>query len=105
MVLARWPAKEPDLPYCRSRWQFRRACSGMFNCGKFRGMLKSIDETGRDELMHNYDPKLLRKLAATYRARATTEPDRARVFLEIARDMEIHARRIEANRTAANQVQ
>lgn len=67
-------------------------------------MLKSIDETGRDESMHNYDPKLLRKLAATYRARATTEPDRARVFLEIARDMEMHARRIEANGTAADQV-
>ena len=47
--------------------------------------------------MHNHDPKLLRKLAATYRARAVTEPDRARVFLEIADDMESHARRIEAN--------
>ena len=45
--------------------------------------------------MHTYDPKLLRKLAATYRARATTEPHKARVFLEIANDMEAHARRIE----------
>lgn len=45
--------------------------------------------------MQNYDPKLLRKLAATYRDRATTEPDKARVFLEIASDMEAHARLIE----------
>lgn len=78
---------------------------GMFNCGTFRGMLRSIDGTGRDESMHNYDPKLLRKLAATYRARASTEPARARVFLEIARDMEMHARRIEANKAAADKVQ
>ena len=48
--------------------------------------------------MHTYDPKLLRRLAATYRARATTEPDKARVFLEIARDMESHADRIEGDR-------
>ena len=47
--------------------------------------------------MHNYDPKLLRKLAATYRARATTEPERSRVFREIADDMESHARRIEGH--------
>lgn len=46
--------------------------------------------------MHNYDPEMLRKLAATYRGRAITEPDKARVFLEIASDMESHARRIEA---------
>ena len=45
--------------------------------------------------MHTYDPKLLRKLAATYRARAATETDKARVFLEIARDMEAHAELIE----------
>jgi hypothetical protein len=45
--------------------------------------------------MHRYDPKLLRKLAATYRARAISEPERSRVFLEIADDMESHARRIE----------
>ena len=51
--------------------------------------------------MHNHDPKLLRKLAATYRARAITEPDRARVFLEIADDMETHADRMEG-RSPAN---
>ena len=31
--------------------------------------------------MHKHDPKMLRKLAATYRARAVTEPERARVLL------------------------
>ena len=46
--------------------------------------------------MHNHDPKVPRKLAATYRARAITEPKRSRVFLEIADDMESHASRIEA---------
>lgn len=51
--------------------------------------------------MYNYDPKLLRKLAATYRMRATTEPDNARIFLEIADDMESHARSIQANRNAS----
>ena len=50
--------------------------------------------------MHNHDPKLLRKLAATYRARAITEPDRARLFLEIADDMESHADRIEGKSPA-----
>lgn len=45
--------------------------------------------------MHNHDPKILRKLATTYRARATTEPERASVFLEIAKDMEKHAGLIE----------
>ena len=51
--------------------------------------------------MYSYDPKLLRKLAATYRNRAAVEPDRARTFLEIADDMEAHARLIEANTNAA----
>ena len=46
--------------------------------------------------MHRYDPKLLRKLAATYRARAMTEPDRAAFFLEVAKDMELHAGQMEA---------
>lgn len=50
--------------------------------------------------MHNHDPKLLRKLAATYRARAITEPGRARVFLEIADDMESHADRMEGKSPA-----
>jgi hypothetical protein len=45
--------------------------------------------------MHNHDPKMLRKLAATYRPRAITEPGRANVFLEIAKDMEKHAGLIE----------
>ena len=45
--------------------------------------------------MHTYDPKLLRKLAATYRERAVSEPEKALIFLEIADDMESHARRIE----------
>lgn len=45
--------------------------------------------------MHSHNPKVLRKLAATYRARATTEPDKARTFLEIADDMEAHAQWIE----------
>ena len=47
--------------------------------------------------MDKFDPKLLRRLAATYRRRATEEPDKQRVFLEIARDMETHAGQIEAN--------
>jgi hypothetical protein len=47
--------------------------------------------------MHTYDPKVLRRLAATYRKRATTEPDKANLFLEIARDMEFHADRIEGD--------
>ena len=51
--------------------------------------------------MQTYDPKLLRKLAATYRARAQSEPDKARVFIEIAKDMEAHASRIEADRTTS----
>lgn len=45
--------------------------------------------------MHNYDPKLLRRLAATYRARAETEPDMAHTFRQIAHDMEGHALRLE----------
>ena len=48
--------------------------------------------------MHRFDPKLLRKLAATYRARAITEPERRGLFLEIAADMESHATQIEARR-------
>ncbi len=50
--------------------------------------------------MHTHDPQLLRKLAATYRARAITEPDRERVFLEIAADMESDADRMEGQRPA-----
>ena len=45
--------------------------------------------------MDKFDPKLLRKLAATYRRRATEEPDKKRVFIEIAHDMETHADLIE----------
>ena len=45
--------------------------------------------------MHRYDPKVLRRLAATYRARAATEPQKASLFLEIADDMESHALQIE----------
>ena len=48
--------------------------------------------------MDKHDPKLLRKLAATYRARANTEQDKAPLFLEIAADMERHAHLIEADR-------
>jgi hypothetical protein len=55
--------------------------------------------------VHTYDPKLLRKLAATYRARATTEPERAPIFLEIAGDMEAHAHRIEGQQAEALTVQ
>lgn len=47
--------------------------------------------------MDKFDPKLLRKLAATYRRRASEEPDKKRVFLEIARDMETHAGQLEAS--------
>ena len=49
--------------------------------------------------MHNHDPKVLRKLAATYRARAITEPEWSHVFLEIAKDMEKHAGLIEGQTT------
>jgi hypothetical protein len=45
--------------------------------------------------MHTYDPKILRTLASTYRARSITEPAKADLFLGIADDMEHHARRIE----------
>ena len=41
--------------------------------------------------MHTFDPEILRKLAARYRERAVTEPSKAELFLEIARDMETHA--------------
>ena len=41
--------------------------------------------------MHTFDPAILRKLAARYRERAATEPSKAELFLEIARDMETHA--------------
>lgn len=42
--------------------------------------------------MRTFDPAMLRRLASKYRERAKTEPDRASLFLEIARDMETHAR-------------
>ena len=41
--------------------------------------------------MQHFDPAMLRRLAAKYRQRAQTEPDKKRLFLEIARDMEAHA--------------
>ena len=50
--------------------------------------------------MERFDPQLLRKLAATYRARADSEPKKAALFREIADDMESHARRIENGRDA-----
>lgn len=42
-----------------------------------------------------FDPKLLRKLAANYRRRAKSEPSKARLFLEIAVEMEAEAARLE----------
>lgn len=45
--------------------------------------------------MHKFDPVVLRRLAARYRERATTEPEKAELFLEIAADMEAHAERTE----------
>jgi hypothetical protein len=41
--------------------------------------------------MDSFDPKLLRRLANRYLERAKSEPDKARIFLEIAKDMEAHA--------------
>ena len=41
--------------------------------------------------MHTFDSEILRKLATRYRERAVTEPSKAELFLEIARDMETHA--------------
>lgn len=46
--------------------------------------------------MHTHSPTMLRKMAATYRARAITEPEQAITFLAIAEDMESHADQIEA---------
>ena len=43
--------------------------------------------------MERFDPAMLRKLAARYRERALSEPDKAELFAEIARDMEAHAER------------
>jgi len=45
--------------------------------------------------MKDFDPILLRRLAARYRERAKSEPESSAVFQEIARDMEAHARRAE----------
>jgi hypothetical protein len=45
--------------------------------------------------MQEFDPALLRRLAARYRERANEEPIRASLFREVADDMEAHARRIE----------
>ncbi len=47
--------------------------------------------------MHEFDPALLRRLAVRYRARAQTEPGKAILFCEIARDMEARAVEVEAN--------
>ena len=48
--------------------------------------------------MHDFDPAVLRRLAARYRERALSEPEMAELFHEIADDMEAHARREEPNR-------
>ncbi|HEU4651730.1 MAG TPA: hypothetical protein VFS49_09980 [Croceibacterium sp.] len=45
--------------------------------------------------MKDFDPAMLRRLAARYRERAETEPDMADTFRKIAADMEAHARRTE----------
>ena len=45
--------------------------------------------------MKDFDPAMLRKLAARYRERAVSEPHMARTFNEIANDMESHARLLE----------
>lgn len=50
--------------------------------------------------MQDYDPKLLRKLAANYRARAQTEPEMASTFREIARGMEARADELDGGRLA-----
>lgn len=41
--------------------------------------------------MQEFDPALLRKLAARYRRRAEAEPESAELFLEIAKKMEADA--------------
>jgi hypothetical protein len=53
--------------------------------------------------MQTFDPKMLRRLAARYRERAESEPEMARVFTEIARDMEAHAE-LTAQQQAQNAV-
>ena len=45
--------------------------------------------------MQDFDPAMLRKLAARYKERARDEPGMADLFTEIANDMEAHARRSE----------
>jgi hypothetical protein len=45
--------------------------------------------------MNTFEPAILRRLAARYRERAVTEPDKAEVFVQIAKDMEAHAAQAE----------
>lgn len=54
----------------------------------------------KEQAMQQHDPKFLRSLAASYRARTKTEPYQANVFLEIADDMERHAFLIESQEKA-----
>jgi hypothetical protein len=42
--------------------------------------------------MEQFDPAILRRLAARYRQRAKTEPGKAELFEGIAADMEAYAR-------------
>ena len=46
--------------------------------------------------MTQIDPKVLRKLAADYRERASAEPQKARAFLDIAKGLEADAARLES---------
>lgn len=53
------------------------------------------DKIGSEgESMYDFDPVVLRRLAARYRERAKSEPDKAKLFAEIANDMEAHAERV-----------
>jgi hypothetical protein len=54
--------------------------------------------------MQTFDPKMLRRLAPRYRERADSEPEKARVFTEIARDMEAHAALTEQQQQTENAV-
>lgn len=51
----------------------------------------AITHPGQGRVVQQFDPAILRQLAARYRERAKAEPEQAELFESIAADMEAHA--------------
>ena len=55
-------------------------------------------------MIGDFDPKLLRRLAADYRRRAGTDRKQASMFLEIAAEMEAQAQNLEDAKEARREL-